>query len=136
MDPQRAERIERFYDAFTRHDVDAILELCDESVEIYKDPDVVEVVAALTPRGQERVANYLRGWLGSWDMYRPRLTALRDSGGEDVVALTAVRARGRGSQFEINVDIADVFTFRGDQISRLRLHVTPEVALRDAGLEP
>jgi ketosteroid isomerase-like protein len=136
MDKQRAERIERFYAAFSRHDVDAILELCDEGVEIYKDPNVVEMVAALTPKGRERVAIYLHGWLDSWDMYRPQVVALRESEGDDVVALTAVQARGRGSQFDIEEEIADVFTFRGDQIARLRLHVTPEVALRDAGLEP
>jgi ketosteroid isomerase-like protein len=133
---KRAERIERFYEAFSRQDVDAVLELCDESVEIYKDPNVVEMVAALTPRGQERVAIYLRGWLDSWDMYRSRVISLRDSGGDDVVALTAVHARGRGSQFDIHEEIADVFTFRDNLIARLRLHVTPEVALRDAGLEP
>jgi ketosteroid isomerase-like protein len=134
MNTQRAERIERFYDAFSRHDVEAILELCDETVEIYKDPNVVEMVAALTPRGQERVAIYLHGWLDSWDLYRPTVIALHESGGDDVVALTAVHARGRGSQFDINEEIADVFTFRGDRIARLRLHVTPEVALRDAGI--
>jgi ketosteroid isomerase-like protein len=136
MNTQRAERIERFYEAFSRHDVDAILELCDEGVEIYKDPNVVEMVAALTPRGQERVAIYLRGWLDSWDMYRSTVLALRESGGDDIVALTAVHARGRGSQFDIKEEIADVFTFRGDRIACLRLHVTPEVALRDVGLAP
>ena len=49
--------IDRFYEAFSRRDVDAVLELCHEDVEIYKDPDVVEMVSALTPRGQERVAH-------------------------------------------------------------------------------
>jgi hypothetical protein len=116
--------------------VDAILALCDEGVEIYKDPNVVELVAALTPRGHERVATYLRGWLGSWDMYQPTLAGVRETDGDEVVALVDVRARGRGSQFDIEEEIADVFTFSGDRIVRLRLHVTPAVALRDAGLEP
>ncbi|MGH2979054.1 MAG: nuclear transport factor 2 family protein [Solirubrobacterales bacterium] len=136
MDKQRAELIERFYEAFLRRDVDAIVALCDESIEIYKDPDVVEMVSALTPRGHERVATYLRGWLDSWDMYRPSLAGLREAAGDEVVALVEVRARGRGSQFDIDEEIADVFTFRGERIVRLRLHVTREVALRDAGLEP
>jgi len=136
MDKQRADVIERFYEAFSLRDVDAILALCDEGVEIYKDPNVVELVAALTPRGHERVATYLRGWLGSWDMYQPTLAGVRETDGDEVVALVDVRARGRGSQFDIEEEIADVFTFSGDRIVRLRLHVTPAVALRDAGLEP
>lgn len=136
MDTQRAELITRFYDAFSRRDVDAVLELCDDQVEIYKDPDVVEMVAALTPRGRERVAQYLRGWLESWDMYAPRIASLHEAGPDDVVALVDVRARGRGSQFDIEEQSADVFTFNAGRIVRLRLHASPEVALRDAGLEP
>ena len=110
-----------------------MLALCDEDVEIYKDPDVVEMVSALTPRGRERVATYLRGWLDSWDMYQPRVSELREAGEDEVVALVDVRARGRGSQFDIEEEIADVLTFRGDRLARLRLHVTREEALRDDG---
>jgi len=135
MDTQRADLIERFYEAFLRRDVDAVLDLCAEEVEIYKDPDVVEMVSALTPRGHERVGTYLRGWLESWDMYKPSVAALRESGGDQVVALVDVHARGRGSQFDIEEEIADVLTFRGDRLARLRLHVTREEALRAAGLE-
>jgi len=134
MDKQRSDVIDRFYEAFAQRDVDGMLALCDPEVEVYKDPDVVEMVSALTPRGQERVSQYLQGWLDSWDMYRPTVAQLRDAGDDDVVALVDVHARGRGSQFDIEEEIADVFTFRGDAIVRLRLHVTRDVALRDAGL--
>jgi ketosteroid isomerase-like protein len=135
MEPQRADLIERFYEAFLRRDVDAIVDLCHRDVEIYKDPDVVEMVAALTPRGRERVAQYLRGWLDSWDVYEPRLASLREAG-DDVVALVDVRARGIGSQFDIEEQVADVFTFSGDEFRRLRLHAARDEALQDAGLEP
>jgi ketosteroid isomerase-like protein len=136
MDSQRADLIDRFYEAFSNRDVDAVMALCDESVEVYKDPDVVEVVSALTPRGRERVATYLRGWLDSWDMYRPSVVELREAAGDEVVALIDVHARGRGSQFDIEEEIADVLKFSGDRIVSMRLHVTRDVALRDSGLEP
>ena len=135
MDTQRAELIERFYEAFSRRDVNAVLDLCHEDVEIYKDPDVVEMVAALTPRGKERVSQYLTGWFASWDRYQPRVAAVREADSGDVIALVDVLARGAGSQFDFEEEIADVFTFRGDAIVRMRLHVTRDVALRDAGLE-
>jgi ketosteroid isomerase-like protein len=136
MDTQRAELIERFYEAFSRRDVDAVVDLCHEDVEIYKDPDVVEMVAALTPRGRERVAQYLTGWLESWDMYQPRVETLREADSGDVVALLDVRARGRGSQFDFEEKTADVFAFEGGQILRLRLHASRDDALGAAGLEP
>lgn len=135
MNPDRAELIERFYDAFSRGDVEGILALCDENVEVYKDPDVVEMVSALTPRGREGVARYLSGWLESWDLYKPQVAGLREAGPDDVVVLVDLHARGRGSQFDLQEEIADVLTFRGDLLSRLRLHVTRDVALREAGLE-
>ena len=135
MDSQRVELIARFYEAFSRRDVDGILSLCDPDVEIYKDPDVVEMVSALTPRGREGIARYLSGWLESWDLYEPQVAELREAGPDDVVVLVDLHARGRGSQFDLREEIADVLTFRGERLSRLRLHVTRETALRDAGLE-
>lgn len=135
MDPQRAELIARFYEAFSRRDVNGILALCDEDIEIYKDPGVIEMVSALTPRGREGVERYLTGWLDSWDLYEPRVAELREAGADDVVVLVDLHARGRGSQFDLDEEIADVLSFRGERLARLRLHVTRDVALRDAGLE-
>ena len=135
MDSQRAELIERFYQEFSKRDVEGILALCHDDVEIYKDPNVVEMVSALTPRGHERVARYLNGWLESWDMYEPRVVELREAGPDDVVVLVDLHARGRGSQFDLDEEIADVLTFRADRLARLRLHVTRDTALREAGLD-
>ena len=134
MDSQRAELIARFYEAFSRRDVDGIVSLCDPDVEVYKDPDVVEMVSALTPRGREGIARYLSGWLGSWDLYEPQVAELREAGPDDVVVLVDLHARGRGSQFDLREEIADVLTFRGERLSRLRLHVTRDTALRDSGI--
>jgi ketosteroid isomerase-like protein len=135
MDPQRAELIARFYEAFSRRDVNGMLALCDEDVEIYKDPGVIEMVSALTPRGREGVERYLTGWLDSWDLYEPRVAELREAGPDEVVVLVDLHARGRGSQFDLNEEIADVLSFHGERLAQLRLHVTRDVALRDAGLE-
>jgi ketosteroid isomerase-like protein len=126
------ELLRRFYEYFNQGDLDAVLELCAPEVEIYKDPEVVEMVAALTPRGQDRVAQYLRGWLDSWDGYLARPQEFLESG-EEVVALVHLRARGKGSQFEIEEDIADVFSVRDGRIVRLRLYVQRGDALDAIG---
>jgi ketosteroid isomerase-like protein len=123
MDKKRAELIDRFYEALTRRDVDAVLTMCADDVIVYKDPAVVEMVAAFTPRGREGVAQWLEEWLNSWDVYEPRVESMQESG-DDVVALVRVRARGRRSQYEFEDPMADVITLRGDKIACLRLYVS------------
>jgi ketosteroid isomerase-like protein len=126
--------LRRFYEHFNQGDLDAVLELCAPEVEVYKDPEVVEMVSAFTPRGQERVAQYLRGWLDSWSQYRARPEQFLESG-EEVAVLVHLRARGRGSQFEIEEDMADVFSVRDEKIVRLRLYVQRKDALKSVGAE-
>jgi uncharacterized protein len=128
------ELLRRFYESFNQGDLDSVLELCTEDVELYKDPEVVEMVAALTPRGQERVAQYLRVWLDSWSDYHARPEEFLQSG-EEVAALTRLRARGKNSQFEIEGDMADVFTVRDGRIARFRLYIQRTDVLDSLGIK-
>ena len=132
MDTERAVLIDEFYDALTRRDVSAVLGLCHDDIEVYKAPGVVEMVSALTPRGRERVAQWLEGWLASWDMYAPTVERLADAG-DRVVALVKVHSRGAGSQFDLDEDMADILTFRDGRICRMRLYVSREEALAELG---
>jgi uncharacterized protein len=130
---ENAALLRRFYESFNQGDLDAVIELCTEDVEVYRDPEVVEMVAAFAPRGQERVAQYLRGWLDSWSEYTARPEEFLQSG-EEVAALTHLRARGKNSQFEIEEDMADVFTVRDGRIARFRLYVQRTDALGSLGI--
>jgi ketosteroid isomerase-like protein len=114
-----------FYEALNVADVDAALELCDPDVEVYTPPDVV---ASVAPRGHRDVGAYLRGWFDSWHMYRPEPEDFI-SAGDQVVALVHLRARGKGSRFEIEEEIADVFELDDGKISRMRLYVQRDTAL-------
>jgi ketosteroid isomerase-like protein len=117
-----------FYAALNVADVDAALELCDSEVEVYMPPNVV---AAVAPRGRRDVGEYLRGWFDSWHVYRPEPEDFV-SAGDQVVALVHLRARGKGSRFEIEEDVADVFEFAGGKISKLRLYVPRDKALEQS----
>jgi ketosteroid isomerase-like protein len=130
MDTERAALIDRFYAALTVRDVSAVLDLCHDDVEVYKAPGVIEMVSALTPRGRDRVAQWLEGWLASWDLYEPTIEQLSDAG-DKVVALVRVHSRGAGSQFDLEEDMADVFVLREGQISRMRLYVSRDEALEE-----
>jgi uncharacterized protein len=124
------ELIRDFYEALSRDDVDSAVELCDPDVEVYLNPDVV---AALPPRGRKEVADYLRGWFDSWDKYVPRPREFIPAG-DQVVVMVELHARGKNSRFEIEEEMADVFTLDDDRIVRLRLYVDRTVAREAAGL--
>jgi len=117
-----------FYEALNLGDVDAALEHCARDVEVYMPP---EVVAAVAPRGHRDVGDYLRGWFDSWHVYRPDPEEFV-AAGTQVVALVNLRARGKGSRFEIEEQIADVFEVDGGKITKLRLYVQRDTALQQA----
>lgn len=117
--------LRRFYDAINDEDVEAAMDLCDRQVQVYLPPDVVSAVA---PRGHRDVSAYLREFMDSWHMYRPEPEDFVRSG-DQVVALVHLRARGKGSRFEIEEEIADVFKVDEGKISQLRLYVHREHVL-------
>jgi ketosteroid isomerase-like protein len=130
MDQAHVDLLRDFYDALNRDDVESAVQLCDPDVRVYLNPDVV---AALPPRGHKEVASYLRGWFDSWDTYVPRPQEFIDAG-EQVVVMVDLRARGKGSRFEIEEEMADVFTLADGSIVQLRLYVDRGVALDAAGI--
>jgi len=120
--------LRRFYEALNDEDVSAAMDLCASQVEVYLPPDVVSAVA---PRGHRDVSAYLREFMDSWHMYRPQPEDFVKTG-DRVVALVHLRARGKGSRFEIEEDVADVFKVDEGKISQLRLYVHREHALPQA----
>jgi ketosteroid isomerase-like protein len=120
--------LKRFYEALNEGDFDAAMDLCDREVEVYLPPDVV---AAVAPRGHRDVRAYLCGWFDSWHLYRPEPEDFVEAGGQ-VVALVNLRARGKGSRFEIQEEVADVFEVENGKICKLRLYVHRDTALSGA----
>jgi len=116
----------RFYDALNGGHFEDAMDLCKTEVEVYQSP---EVVASLPPRGHREVSRYLREFFASWHMYEPEPEGFL-ADGERVVALVHLRARGLGSRFDIEEEIADVFEVDEGKIAKLRLYVTRDAALR------
>jgi ketosteroid isomerase-like protein len=130
MDQANVDLLRQFYEALNRDDVDSAIGLCDPDVRVWLNPDVV---AALPRRGYKEVANYLRDWFDSWDAYVPQPEEFVHAG-DQVVVMVKLRARGKGSRFEIEEEMADVFTLDDGHIVELRLYVDRRVALESAGI--
>jgi uncharacterized protein len=127
---QHLQLLRNFYDALNRDDLEAALGLCDENVEVYQPPNVV---SSLPPRGHKDVALYLQGWFDSWHAYAPEPEEFIEAG-DQVVVMVHLRAQGKGSRFEIQERMADVFTFENDKIVRFRFYVDRDAALESAGI--
>jgi ketosteroid isomerase-like protein len=128
----KIELLQSFYEAFQRGDLDTALDHCDPKVEVYLAADVV---AAIRPRGRENVAKYLQSWFETWDEYNPEPEQFIEAAdGEHVVAFIRLEARGKGSRFQMEERVADVFTVREGKIKRLRLYVHRDKALESVGL--
>jgi len=130
QDQQHRELLRNFYDALNRDDLDAALRLCGEDVEVYQAPDVV---ASMPAKGHKDVATYLHGWFESWHAYEPEPEEFIEAG-DQVVVMVHLKARGKGSRFEIEEHMADVFTVEKGKITRLRFYVDRDVALQSAGV--
>ena len=77
-----------------------------------------------------------RTWLAAlaaWDDFRAEPSELIEVGGQ-VVVLTHVHARGRGSGAEVTADTATVWTVDAGRIVRLALYWDSAKALRAVGL--
>ena len=68
--------------------------------------------------------------LDDWHAEYPQIQDLADQ----IVAISRVRTRGRGSGAETESPIATVCDVRGDKAIRIRTYLDPEEALEAAGL--
>ena len=125
MSRETTQLVQRFYDGLNEGNLEGAMSVCDPLVVVYTRPDQLSAIA---PRGQRRVADYLRDWLESWDEYHTELEELREAG-DQVVVLVRARARGKGSRFYAHAETADVFAVRDGKITSLRLYVDRAEAL-------
>jgi ketosteroid isomerase-like protein len=127
MPNDTAQLLRQFYEGLNSSDLDAVMSLCDQHVEVYTPPDQMSAIA---PRGQKGVANYLLGWLQTWDKYQAELEDFREVD-DRVIAFVRARARGKGSRFDTETENADIFSLRDGKITHLRLYVDRDEALRE-----
>jgi len=71
--------------------------------------------------------------VGTWDDFHIDVEELTDLG-EHVLARLRERGRGKGSGVEVERELFQLFTIRGDRIVRLRMYDTRPEALEAVGL--
>jgi ketosteroid isomerase-like protein len=131
-DFDKAAIVHRVVDAFNRLDIDDVLVDVDPEIELREWPNAP---GAQVYHGLGGVRRALDSWFEIWDWMRVEMLELREI--DDRVVFTLhQRARGRGSQVEVELKTFNVYTFRNGKVARIELFTEPEPALEAAGLTP
>jgi ketosteroid isomerase-like protein len=119
-------------DAFNRLDMDAWMQHMDPAVELYEWP---AAPGARSYQGSEGLRQAIDTWFDSWEWMEIEILDLLDLDDRVLVTLHQ-RARGKGSQVEVEIKSFNVYTFRDGKAIRIELFTEREPALEAAGLNP
>jgi ketosteroid isomerase-like protein len=132
MSERNREIVQRSFDAWSRRDLEALLELYDEDVKIM--PLTGTRVESGGYQGHEGAAQYLEEIEDVWEQMHPYAEDLQVSG-DTVVVIGGCRVRGRESGAETNTAMAWVIRLHEDRIVSTRAYPDAGAALSAAGLE-
>jgi ketosteroid isomerase-like protein len=130
MRPDNVERLRGVYQEWARGNFRAGRELLA--------PDVTFVTFTsdaddLTFHGPDGVDRYMRDFLETWTDFRVQANDFRPSG-ERILVICEQRAKGRQSGVAVEMPVYAVWTFREDQVVRVRWLRDRDQAFTEAGL--
>lgn len=130
MSGENVALVRRFIDAFNRSDVDSLAGYYDPDVELHEWPTAP---GAQAYHGIDGVRQALDTWFEVWEWMRVEIVDLAEAGDRVLVTLDQ-RAKGRGSEVEVEIRSYNVYTFRDGKVMRMELFTEREPALEAAGL--
>jgi ketosteroid isomerase-like protein len=107
--------VRKLLDEWNRGDVEALLGRASEDFEWH--PLLVESVEGRIFRGHDGFREFLREWTSTWETWDLEAEEIRDLG-EQVLVLTRVHAKGRGSGIVLDQSAAHLFEFRDGLLCR------------------
>jgi ketosteroid isomerase-like protein len=115
MSARNVEIVRALIDEWNRGDVEALIERATEDFAWH--PVLVQSVEGGVFRGHDGFREFLSDWTSTWESWNLEAEEIRDFG-DQVLVLTRVRAKGRGSGLELDQPLAHLFEFRGDLVCR------------------
>ena len=129
MSQENVETVRRIYEAFNRGDMEGAFELVSPDFEGIPD----ERDLAGTVRGRENVRRAIEEWIDSFVESRLDPERFFETG-DQVIAFIRNTGRGRASGVELDVRVAQVWTFQAGTPVRAQTYADRERALEAAGL--
>ena len=129
MSRERVERILEGLDAFNRGDFEAVIREFPDDIEW----QVLEQLPDQGPfRGRDGVLRFWKSWRESFSDFRAEIDEIVDAG-DHVIVMMHMVGRGRDSGAEVETPTyAQMWTFRGDEVKRVRMLQSKEAALEAA----
>jgi ketosteroid isomerase-like protein len=115
------------YDAWTRRDVEALLEISHEDAEAR--PILGANIGASVYRGKDGLREWFRDLHQEWEHFETRVTRIEERG-DRALCTFHIYARGRASGVEIEGDMYHLIQVRDGLIQRLEAFRDREDALR------
>ena len=131
--PDNVEQTRRGAAAYSRRDVEALLEDLDPEVEWYSALSVLISGKATIYRGHEGIREWFRELDEAFDEIHVEYSEIRDLD-DRVIAFGSIRTRGRESGVETTSPLAMVSESRDGKAVRVRTYLDPDQALAAAGL--
>jgi ketosteroid isomerase-like protein len=132
MSEGNVEIVREAFHAFTRGDIEGVLQRCDENIVITQPSELPG--ASPQQRGHSGVLEAFAIWPEQWDDYRIEILRIVADPGEHVVVGTRQRGRGKQSGVEVELEMTFVFTLRDKRIIDWQLFMREDEALEAAGL--
>ncbi len=133
MPQENVEVLKRAFDAINRRDAEGLLAELDPEVEWHSAILMAMGGKQTVYRGHEGVREWLRDLYETLSEFQAEYPEIRDLG-DRAVAIGRVRARGAGSEAEIESPHGTVVDFRAGKGIRIRTYMDPKEALEAAGL--
>jgi ketosteroid isomerase-like protein len=130
MSEENVAVVRRAFDAYTRGDIDAVLELCADDILVTQAPEVPGV--APQQRGHAGVLEAFGMWPEQWDDFRVEIKEILADPGDQVVVATRQSGRGKQSGVEVEADFTFLFAIRDAKVAEWRIFVRESQALAAA----
>lgn len=132
MGRQEQQLIRDGYAAFARGDMEWIRRTLHPDFELHT---IFVSTGSDVYRGPDALVEYAADMADAWETWNIDVVDLLDAGNE-VVAVVAISARGRGSGVTLHQRFAVVWSFRDGKLLQAVSYASVDEAMRAAGLEP
>jgi ketosteroid isomerase-like protein len=122
--------VHRFVDAFNRRDVDLVVADLYPDAELHEWP---EAPGAQSYRGPDGFRRALEVWFDAWEWMEVVVKATEEVD-ERILVTLHQRAKGKGSEVEVEIESYNVYTFDDGKVTRMELFLNRDDALEAAGL--
>jgi ketosteroid isomerase-like protein len=133
MSQDNVEAVKRAVDAYNRRDVEALLEELDAEIEWYSGLPMVMSGNSTVYRGHEGIRELFREFDELFAEIHAEYTEIQDLG-DRILAIGAIRMRGRESGAATESPLATVSDFRDGRAIRITSYLDPQAARDEVGL--